>query len=191
MWPWEHLAVGYLVYSLLIRGTTGHSPTTGGTLAAVLGTQFPDLVDKPLAWGTGLLPGGQSLAHSLLFAIPVILTVLLVTTAIDDRRLGVAFGIGYLSHLPGDVVYPLVLGGELNLSFLLWPILPSSGTSSTAMLGYVTELFAEFAATLASPEGVVFLLAEATLILAALSVWILDGTPGLPFGRLNPRSGSQ
>lgn len=188
MWPWEHLAVGYLVYSLLVRVTTGRAPATGGAIAVALGTQFPDLVDKPLAWGTGLLPGGQSLGHSLLFAIPIVLTVYAVATAVDRRDLGAAFGIGYLSHLPGDVVYPALLGGDVNLSFLLWPVLPASGSRSTAMLGYVQELLAEFTATLSSPQGAVYLLFEAVLLLAALAIWVVDGTPGLPLGSTTPRS---
>jgi hypothetical protein len=83
----------------------------------------------------------------------------------------------------------VILGGELNTSFLLWPLQPASGTTSTAMVGYVQKLLGEFATILASPEGVVYLVIEGTLLLVALTVWVLDGTPGLPWGRPHQERG--
>ena len=65
MWPWGHLAVGYLVYSGLSRWRFGRLPGSVATLAVALGTQLPDLVDKPLAWTVNVLASGRSLAHSL------------------------------------------------------------------------------------------------------------------------------
>ena len=180
MWPWEHLAVGYLVYSLLVHLTDGRAPAAGGAIAVGLGTQFPDLVDKPLGWGTAILPSGPSLAHSLVFALPCILGVGIVAVALDRTDLGAAFGIGYLSHLPGDVVYPVLLGGDLNLSFLFWPVTSASGSQPTAMFAYVQELFAQFTAVLATPQGAFYLAFEALLILGTLVIWFFDGAPGLP-----------
>lgn len=57
MWPWGHVGAGYLVYTLL-RRHTGERPAGAAVLALAVGTQFPDLVDKPLGWTVGLLPGG-------------------------------------------------------------------------------------------------------------------------------------
>ena len=48
MWPWEHLAIGYLAYSLLGRLAWRRPPTVGTAITVAFGTQFPDLVDKPL-----------------------------------------------------------------------------------------------------------------------------------------------
>lgn len=180
MWPWEHLAVGYLTYSILLRATERRSPAAGGAIAVALGTQFPDVIDKTFAWLTTILPGGQSLAHSLLFAVPVIIAVGVATALADRRDLGVAFGVGYLSHLPGDVIYPVLLGGDLNLSFLLWPILAPSGSNPTAVFSYVQELFAEFGALLATPQGMYYLAFELVLLFVAFLLWVYDGTPGLP-----------
>ncbi|PSQ17916.1 hypothetical protein BRC99_00275 [Halobacteriales archaeon QS_7_69_60] len=68
MLPWGHLAVGYLAYSLAVRGRTGGPPAGLATAALAVGTQFPDLIDKPLVAWVSLLPSGRSLGHSLLFA---------------------------------------------------------------------------------------------------------------------------
>lgn len=179
MWPWEHLAIGYLAYSLLVRVTERRGPSTGGAVAVAVGTQFPDLIDKPLGWGTALLPSGQSLAHSLLFAMPLLVVVLGLGVAIGRRTGAVAFAVGYLAHLPGDVAYAAMLGGDLNLDFLLWPVIPAA-ESQHAMIGYVRELFAQFAAALATPQGAVYLLFEVVLVVGTLAVWVFDGTPGLP-----------
>lgn len=189
MWPWEHLAVGYLAYSILLRATERRGPAAGGAIAVALGTQFPDVVDKSFAWLTTILPGGQSLAHSLLFAIPAIVAVGIAAALADRTDLGVAFGIGYLSHLPGDVVYPVLLGGDLNLSFLLWPILAPSGSTPTAVFAYVQELFVKFGALLATPQGIYYLAFEVLLLAVALLLWVYDGTPGLP--RLSRRSSKE
>lgn len=180
MWPWEHLAIGYLAYSLLVRTTERRAPAAGGAIAVAIGTQFPDLVDKTLGWTTSLLPSGQSLAHSLLFAVPVILGVGILAVLVNRSTLGVAFGVGYLSHLPADVVYPALLGGDLNLSFLLWPILAPSGSQPTAVFAHVHELFAKFGTLLATPEGMYYLLFEVLLLLATLLLWVYDGAPGIP-----------
>ena len=70
MWPWEHAAVAYLCWAALDRRA---ARSEGAAVVAVLvGSQFPDLIDKPLSWVFQVLPTGQSLAHSLLFALPLI-----------------------------------------------------------------------------------------------------------------------
>lgn len=180
MWPWEHLAIGYLVYSLLVRASVGRRPAAGGAVAVAVGTQFPDLVDKSLGWAGSVLPSGQSLAHSLLFAVPVVVFAGTVAVVVDRRDLGLAFGVGYLTHLPGDVVYPAMLGGDFNLSFLLWPVLAPGGSQPSAMFAHVQELFATFGALLATPQGLYYLFFELLLLAVALALWILDGSPGVP-----------
>ena len=58
MWPWGHLAAGYPVYTAYTRLHTGDPPADVPALVALLGTQLPDLVDKPLA----VLPTVRSLS---------------------------------------------------------------------------------------------------------------------------------
>ncbi|WP_123533272.1 metal-dependent hydrolase [Halosimplex salinum] len=179
MWPWEHLAVGYLAYTALSRLVFRAPPTTGGAVAVALGTQFPDLVDKPLGWWLGVVPGGTTVAHSLLTAVPLCLLVLLVAVPTGRGRLAVAFAVGYLSHLPGDVLYPVVLGGDPKLWFLLWPLTPAPGSGPSAVLPHFFELVELFAAFLSTPLGAVYLVSELLFLAVAVRVWFLDGSPGL------------
>lgn len=176
MWPWEHLAVGYLLYSACSRWLWGRPPSTRGTLVVAFASQLPDLVDKPLAWVLFVLPGGRSLGHSLIAGLPVVAFAFLVGALLDSYRGSLAFAVGYLSHLAGDVVYPLLVRGELRLGFLLWPVVPAKGGPDQAV-PHVHELAAVFIEFLATPRGTLYLVAEVGLLLLALSVWLSDGMP--------------
>lgn len=184
MWPWEHLAVGYILYSgwRRARGRPRHSGPAVFVLAVA--TQLPDLVDKPLGWGTTVLPSGHSFAHSLLVAVPLVVAAFLVLRRRGHREVGVAFGVGYLSHLPGDMVYPLATKGELGWRFLVWPVLPADPTPPTSLVGRTGELFGEFVAFLGTPAGLAYLCLEALLLVTALLLWYGDGAPGVTELRL-------
>jgi hypothetical protein len=178
MWPWEHAAVAYLCYWLAIDRHAEH-PDDASTVAVVLGSQFPDLVDKPLSWGLGVLPSGHSLAHSMLVAGPLVALAVVLARRYRREPVGIAFGIGYLSHLPGDVFYPVALGGEPSTRFLLWPLVAVEpyaergiGARLDMVAGTVTEL-------LAGPGVLLYLLADLVLVSAALFVWYRRGCPGL------------
>ena len=60
MLPWGHLAVGYLAYSLAVRVRSGGPPAGLAVAALAVGTQFPDLIDKPLVSWVSVLPSGRS-----------------------------------------------------------------------------------------------------------------------------------
>lgn len=179
MWPWEHLAVGYLLYSLYARLRRGGSPGGGEVVALGVGTQFPDLVDKPIAWLTGLLPSGSSLAHSVFVAVPASVVAIGVARRYDRSKLGVAFAVGYLSHLPGDAVYPVFLGGSVGVGRLLWPVVPTNGHRSTAVVPLVEHFFDRFVRRVTSPAGIGYVAVELGLLGSALLAWLRDGTPGL------------
>jgi len=184
MWPWEHLAIGYLALSVSTHGVYGRRPGATEVLTVAVGTQFPDLVDKPLGWGLGILPSGTSLAHSLLFALPFVAVVGAIAHRYDRPQLALAFGIGYLFHLPADVAYGLLLYGNPHYGFLLWPLIPSNPTSTAGLVSQSSELFAKFVRALQTPAGKRFLVMEMALLGAAFSVWLFDGRPGLElFGR--------
>ncbi|MFB6164765.1 MAG: metal-dependent hydrolase [Haloarculaceae archaeon] len=180
MWPWEHAAVAYLAYSLWCHGARRRPPTDAGAVAVLLGSQFPDLVDKPLAWWVGVLPAGRSLAHSLLVALPLVVAVAAWTRWAGYRRVGGAFAVGYLSHLPADVFYPVLLGSDgPAVSFLLYPLVPVGPGSQLDGFAKLQHLLAEFSTFLGTPRGTVYLLGELGLLAAALAVWSGDGRPGL------------
>ncbi|WP_224267991.1 metal-dependent hydrolase [Haloprofundus salinisoli] len=125
MLPWGHAALGYLLYSYGLRfRRTGPPSGLAAMCALAVGTQFPDLVDKPLSWTFQVLPGGRTLAHTLFVAVPLLLAVGVVTRRIGHRRVGEAFAVGYSSHLLGDVLWQLSQGNVRVLAFLVWPLIP-------------------------------------------------------------------
>ncbi|WP_115863631.1 metal-dependent hydrolase [Halorussus litoreus] len=180
MWPWEHLAVGYIGYSLVVRLLARRAPGDAAVVALALGTQFPDLVDKPLAWVLGILPSGYSLGHSLFVAAP--LSALVITAAWGLRRteIGAAFAFGYLSHLPGDVFYSLLVGSDAAYSVVLWPVVPAGDSGATVnLVAKVRELFGRYVAELASGEVGTYLAVELGLFASVVALWVLDGMPPL------------
>jgi len=181
MMPWEHAAVGYISYSLLLHGCFRGSPSSSETVVLAVAAVFPDLVDKPLAWQFDVFAGGHALGHSLFFALPFVSLLLWLTWLRGRVRLGIAFAVGYLLHLPGDVVPPYLLDGAVRLDRMFWP-LGSRGT------GYESGFTGEFLSNL---SGYVEWIVEQTttgnpdpyfLVLLGIGVfgtalWIYDGMP--------------
>ena len=169
MWPWGHLAVGYLLYSVLARWRFDRPPGSGAALLAAVGTQFPDLVDKPLAWTFHLLPSGRSLGHSLLTAAVVCGLWFWIARRRERSALAIAFAVGYVSHLFTDAIVPLLTGQYRYVAYLGWPLLdlPPYDTS------------AGFAAHFTSVELTPFAMGQVVLVALVLAVWLRDGRPGL------------
>jgi len=168
MWPWGHAAVGYLSYSLGMRARD-RRVTEQSVVALAVGTQFPDLVDKPLGWTFGVLPGGRTLAHSL-FAFAVVAAVVwFVASRYRRETVGAAFLIGYLTHPFADGLYAAIDGELSGLTYLLWPLLP--------MPDYETEQsFVAHFAQLSLDSHLGF---ELALVVVASILWYYDGTPGV------------
>ncbi|WP_227354025.1 metal-dependent hydrolase [Haladaptatus salinisoli] len=181
MWPWEHLAFGYLLYSAYSHVVAGRSPRSDAVVVLGFATQLPDLVDKPLAWSLAVLPSGHSLAHSLVSALP--LSALALALAHRARRtdIGVAFAVGYLSHLAGDVIYPVAVGKEPSLEFLLWPLVrvPADRTGA-GFLARFRDYFGDYLTYLDDPALTGYLALELGLFLAVFALWLFDGMPGVP-----------
>jgi membrane-bound metal-dependent hydrolase YbcI (DUF457 family) len=178
MWPREHLALGYLIALLLWRLDRR---LRDGRIAVFVapGTQFPDVVDKTMAWYLDVLPGARSLAHSLFVAGPTCVGLLVLAYVFRGggrHRVATAFAfaVGYTSHLFGDAL-PKVLQGQYDhLTFLLWPLLPAPPDPGMG------PILANFREIVASP--VVFLATGSyrTMILGAVVVvWMADGSPGV------------
>ncbi|MGQ4557647.1 metal-dependent hydrolase [Halobellus sp. GM3] len=168
MLPWGHAALGYLLFSLYSRQRYDRPPVGLTVYALGFGTQFPDLVDKPLTWTIPLLPYGRSLTHSL-FTLGFVYALLwLVFRYPDQRSLTNAFGFGYVTHLLGDGIGPLLEGDFTALGYVLWPLtnVPTGESRS----------FIEFFLALGLTPMVMF-----GIGLTALSVlvWIADGMPGV------------
>lgn len=176
MMPWEHLlvaAVPVVSYTLL---RDGRVPGGAVVLAVVVGSQFPDLVDKPLAWQFGVLPNGRMFMHSLVVAAPFSLAVLALSWRLDRRRVGGAFVAGHLLHVPGDF-YATLPGWPPPLpNNMLWPLVPprdltkpefvgeysllSVSTSDILMIGAGAALFGYAVLAVTFPDHVARLLAS-------------------------------
>jgi len=169
MWPWGHAAVGYLLCALWVRARYGRAPTAGVVLPLAVGTQFPDLLDKPLAWTFGVLPSGRAGAHSLLVAVPLLALLWWRVDSATARRAWAGFALGYLAHLATDGLYPLLDGDFAGLAYLFWPVLSLPPYDESA------GILAHFAAA----EPTAALLAEVGLFAVATIVWAADGAPGL------------
>lgn len=180
MWPWEHLAFGYLLTSLYFRSVHRRAPRTAEFVAVAFGTQFPDVVDKPLAWSLGALPSGTSLAHSVFVAVPLVVFVWLVAASVGRGSVATAFGLGYLSHLPGDVFYgTLVYGRDPAYAAVLWPLVATTQTEAMGFLTNFSYYFAQYEAFVTTPAGQWYVLAQIVGSTAIVGLWFFDGAPGL------------
>lgn len=169
MWPWGHAALGYLLYAAYTRLRYDRPPDGSPTLLLLLGTQLPDLIDKPLAWTLAVLPSGRSLGHSLLVLVPL---VLVVVVAVRDRgpEWAGALAIGVLSHAVVDVLPALVRGELAYTTSLVWPLLPPPpyNERDRTILGHFLSL-----------EPTPMVTFELVLALVALAVWWRQGRPGI------------
>lgn len=170
MWPWAHAALGYLLYTLYLRLRGAGRPTGLPVVLLAVGTQLPDLVDKPLAWYVGVLPYGRTLMHSLVLGGVVVALLVFFLHRRGHTAEATALAIGYYSHLLGDA-YGLALTGEwASLAFLVWPLLPLPGVESEveSVLGHLLDI-----------EGSPFFLFGLALTALALGLWVRHGLPGL------------
>ena len=181
MWPWEHAIVGYVAYSLFCHLYYRDSPGGLEATAVVFASVLPDLIDKPLAWEFGVFESGYALGHSIFFAVPLAIVVGLLARWRGRPRAGLAFGVGYLLHLPADVYYPPLRGGSPAYDIVLWPVVTTGadghGHDHGGFVERFTDLFAGYQAELLSSDPSLYVLAQLPVGLFAFSLWLYDGAP--------------
>lgn len=181
MWPWEHLAVGYVLVTLTYRRYTGRAPSDAAAIAVILGTQFPDLVDTPLAWCFEVVTSGVSITHFVFVATALSVLANVLARRLGHPAVGVGFAVDYLVHLPAGVRYPFLLGKGLPSIPFLWPLYVSDGGGVTGgFLASFASYLVEFIEFLATPRGMTFRVLELVFLSVAAWVWIADGYPGFP-----------
>lgn len=174
MIPWAHAGIGYLLWSGSTHYYEERPPGDVEVWLLLLGTQFPDLVDKPLAWSVGVLPSGRSLGHSLLTVTVLFVILYAVARRRDQRTLAVAFTVGHLSHSLADTVNPLLEGRYGYLDYLLWPLL--GGPKSELNRSIVEHFLSIRPSDLLGVQSLIALL--------VIVLWVHDGMPGLPTQKL-------
>lgn len=169
MWPWGHLAVAYLLYSLFVRVRFGRPPRAMPALAVAMGSQLPDLIDKPLAWELGLLVSGRSLAHSISFTLLLLSAVYAIAVPTGHRESATAFVIGHATHLVTDLPLMTVTGDFSGTIYLFWPFLgpPAYDESSGILVAFSGHSITVYSAV------------QLALFVVAIIVWYRDGLPGL------------
>ena len=177
MWPWEHVVVGYVTYSLLCHLAFRDSPGGWEALAVVFASLFPDLIDKPLAWQFGVFEGGYAIAHSAFLAVPLSILVGVIGRRYGAGRAGLAFAIGYLIHLPSDVLPPYVRTGQVATERILWPVERAKGDHGQGLVDGFLEFFVPYAYELITLDPSGYLLFQLGLMGSAFLLWIYDGMP--------------
>lgn len=180
MLPWGHLGVGYLVYTFGTRVLLDRPPQGQPVLALALGTQAPDLIDKPLNWWFDVFDG-RAVGHSLLMTIPICLLLFFIGKRYGRSDLTVAFSIGVFTHLLGDAWRPLLAGNFKPASYLLWPMFSPPTYPSDSFVDHLHQWFSylQMVQTLSwrhllfDQFGVQLLLA-----IVVFTIWALDGFPG-------------
>lgn len=119
MRPIEHLIVALLLAVCYLLIAERRFPSLKLGAVAFVGSQFPDIVDKPLALELGLLPTGRVGMHSLPLAVPVWILVVAYAWKTDRPHGGVIFVIAHASHLVTDN-RGILSTGRIP-SDLLWP----------------------------------------------------------------------
>ncbi|WP_049934402.1 metal-dependent hydrolase [Halalkalicoccus jeotgali] len=187
MWPWEHALFAYLLYSIASRLWLGRTPAALPVLVLVVASSGPDLIDKPLAWQFGIFSSGYAIAHSVFFAVPLVALVGLLAWTSNRPDIGLAFGIGYLSHLLGDLLPIYVEEGEISLYPVIWPLGERSTTDhSQGFLDRVLELFGPYSQDLGrellSMEFSAYTVFQLGIAALAVCLWLFDGAPVLREG---------
>lgn len=170
----------YLLYSLGSRAI-GTTPQSGSVVFLLLiGALLPDLIDKPLSWQWHVVESGMGLAHSIFWAIPLCLLVIAGATHLGTPASGIAFGVGYLSHLIGDLLPRLLRDGELPLHRILWPVIePVPSPSHRSFVDGLQFYFGRYLLVLRSGELDLYVIGQLVFVLAVIGLWIVDGMPGV------------
>lgn len=167
----------------MVARARGRSLSDRPVVLLAIGTQFPDLVDKPLAYTVSVLPGGRALAHSLLVFVPLAVGLWVVFER--SRHLTGPFLFGYGTHLLGDAWWELVALRVGRLTWLVWPVLEPPAYEATSFRDHYRKL-----TEMATGGTVIDVIAAQprffagiALTLGVMALWVADGTPGLRWFR--------
>jgi membrane-bound metal-dependent hydrolase YbcI (DUF457 family) len=120
--PIEHFIVALLPVLVGVLAVKRRLPSLQLIGVVFVGSQFPDLIDKPLALELGLIPTGRVFMHSLPTAIAVLLVVAWYGCRTKRTHLSSGFIFAHLSHILADN-YRVLTGPEPAIPpDMLWPL---------------------------------------------------------------------
>lgn len=175
MQPFVHPIVGYLCYAGYTRARHRRSPRGGPTIVAVFAAILPDLIDQQL-WIIGVTPVGRTFAHSLFGGVLIVGVVGFLARRRGRQELGVAFAIGYISHIAADIPWHVLAGDYHELGFLLWPVTEMPAYSGVKAVGTIGGI------------EVTTLWFEAVISVVGVVIWWSDDRPGLDVVRRHVRN---
>lgn len=164
MWPLGHAAIGYLCYRFATRVRFGGPPSYGPVLALAVGTQFPDLVDKPPAWFLDAVHSSSGPGHSVVVLGALTVGLACCLRPYERSEYAVAFGVGAVAHALVDAV-EVLWNPYVSAGPLFWPL------ATVSRSPVVDSLF--------EPLAELYLVSEFVLAGLALGCWYRDGYPGL------------
>lgn len=140
MWPSEHFVFAFLPFLVYTAVRYQRVPSGHSILLVVVGSQLPDLIDKPLAWTFAVIPSGRMLAHSIVISGPALVVGCLLALRVGWARYAVLFSFSYLSHLVGDFYSILFVGREYYFfPNLFWPLLEANPDQTPSFTAHIPE----------------------------------------------------
>lgn len=179
MLPLGHLGAAYLLYFGYAVVQSRRLPARWALLPVAIGSQLPDVIDKPLSYWQ-VLPSGRSVGHSVFTFLIVCLVVWQVTGRLRGRwpadswqehlraTIPVAFPIAYLSHLIGDSYTHFLAGNFWDARFLLYPLYVVPYPVDTEVAPW-TRLLAIYGNMETHPQGALLLVA--LLVFVGIRFW--------------------
>ncbi|QCS43246.1 metal-dependent hydrolase [Natrinema versiforme] len=177
MWPWEHLAFAYVLYSLTTNVVFRRSPSAGETIAIAVGSQFPDLLDKPLAWTIGITETGYSVGHSIFVAPFICLAAYAVAARLGNRTLASAFSVALVSHPIADILNRVLRGEVVDPRIVLWPIASPPVGSQSGFIDHFRRYFFRYVHHLLTDGLTPQVAFQSLLGLSVVAIWLFDGAP--------------
>jgi len=179
MWPWTHVAFGYVWYSVAVHLLLRRRPTDVPAILAGVSALLPDLVDKPLAWSIGATGTGYGPAHSLFVGIPIVALVAVGLWRWARLELGIALFVGYASHLLGDIIFQYFDDGRIVTAVVTWPFGPAASESTGGILDHVVHYLRYYVHAIVTGEATTYVVMTIGIVVGVFALWIADGTPGL------------
>jgi hypothetical protein len=122
MFPAGHLLFALVPVCVYVVLRDRQLPSPHLIAVVGFGSQFPDLIDKPLHLESHVIVSGRVGTHSLPIAIPIALAVIWYARKTERFRGGLAFVFAYGTHIYGDVRHTL-FSPDRNISpDLFWPL---------------------------------------------------------------------